>query len=917
MMGRGGSAWLVLVLTCVAPIYAGALVPSSAAPVSAPADDINAKGFDQLNACLASRDRADALYVVDVSGSLVANDPEGRRFEALEASVAQIGLLAEGTKGLEVEAAVSTFGDSFTRPRSVQDWSSIDGESAADVAARFRSRAEQAWREAGTSQGTNYEAALEGAQSVLAERGARSSACQVVFWFTDGLFALGDSYDEAATNAASRRMCRPGGIVDQLREQQTSVIALALSGPDVDAQLAQPQYRVRRGELQAMAVGRSRALRCGTTPVPDSSRSGIYLSVDDPVGLGGLFSGVAAQAAGCTPETLRAATPAKFRVHPGVNRFQVDISVDGDDGEVTVTTPSGTRAALSSGSRRVGDAEVSVTRMGSLATVTVVLDASDSSGVWSVDAGSGIRPASVTLYRCSDLRLEIMEPAEQLAGGESGVVEAVAVDSAGAPADLTEYRGPSAADPVRVTVTSTPDSQASVTVADAAAGRLRIELTPSDNTTVVELGLQLTPRLADAPEIELGQVSSARRLPVTPPGSFPTVTPAVLDLGRAVGLNPAVGVLEVRGSDRGASRVCIDKATAIEAPSESGTNRVATSAECLELEVGESREVEVSVVPETSVDGDGRATLPVTLVNADGEEMRQDVTLSWELERRIDQGTRLWLVALAILASLVLLALALAVVNRLLARFGTGDVRFATVPAEIDGEGNVRLLEQVGDVRPDYLYIGSSERRRLSDPSPSGIELRAKAPRTLGDPEFTAHAPTGARLVPPDGHVRGDGSTAPVTAGLGAGWLLQVSDADLLAAGDDRPTAARLTVYGRGDVDILQKMTSRCSANVAENGWPQVRATLAERAGTASATIGAAASEGAVDGMDTQRDVGAAYDEDPFGDTSDRAAWPDPDPVEQRPTSRRSIGRSIRRGRNAPDSATPDPRPLDEEDPFA
>ena len=212
------------------------------------------------------------------------------------------------------------------------------------MAATFRARAEQAWQDAGTSQGTNYEAALEGAQSVLTARGARSSACQVVFWFTDGLFALGDNYDEAATNAASRRMCRPGGLVDQMREQQTSIIALALTGPDVDAQLAQPQYADRRGELQAMAVGKSRATRCGTTPVPETSRSGIYLTVDDPVGLGGLFSGVAAQAAGCTPQTLRAATPARFRVQPGVNRFQVDTSIDGAGGEVTVTAPSGTSA---------------------------------------------------------------------------------------------------------------------------------------------------------------------------------------------------------------------------------------------------------------------------------------------------------------------------------------------------------------------------------------------------------------------------------------------------------------------------------------------------------------------------------------------------------------------------------------------
>jgi hypothetical protein len=593
-----------------------------------------------------------------------------------------------------------------------------------------------------------------------------------------------------------------------------------------------------------------------------------------------------------------------------VNRFQVDISVDGGGGEVTVTAPSGTSARWSSGSRLIGDAEVRVLRLGSLATVNVVVGASESSGVWTVDVASERRAASITLYNCSDLRLEILEPDKQLAGGEPGVVEAVAVDSTGAPADLTSYQGPAAADPVTVAVTTEPESQASVAVADAVAGRLRIELTPPDDTTAVELGVKLIPRLSDAPEIELGEVSAMRRLPVTPPRSFPTVGPLELDLGRSVGLDPATGVLQVTGSDQGPTRVCVDPARAIESPAESGTNRIVASAECLELAAEESAAIEVSVTPETSVDGEGRATLPVTLLNADDEKIQQDVTLSWELERRIHQGTRLWLVAAAIIVSLILLALALALVNRLLARFSVGDVRFATLPAEVDGEGNVRLLEQVGKVKPDYLYIDTSERRRLVDPSLSGIELRAKAPLTLGDPEFTALVPAGARLVPPDGHVRADAATVPVTAGLGAGWLLQVSDTDLVAADDDRPTKARLTVYGRGDVELLQRMSSRCSASVAENGWPQVRSELAQRARNALSQSG----ESVV--ADYPEDVEAADDDDPFSNEG-RAARNTRAISEQRRTPLRRTGRSPRRGHNDAYDAASDPSPLDHEDPFA
>lgn len=884
--------------------------PAAAAPRS-PGGDINARGFEQLNACLSSGERVDALYVVDVSGSLVTNDPDGRRFEALEASVAQLGVLASGSAGLEVDAALSTFGDSFSGVDTVQDWAPVDAQSASDVAKRFREQAESAWTAAGTAQGTNYEAALDGAQRTLSARGATSDACQIVFWFTDGLFALGDTYDEAATNAAGRRMCRPGGVVDRLRNQQTTVIALALTGPDVDAQLARPEYATRRGELQAMAVGKAGRRTCGTAPVPADARPGIYLAVDDPVGLGGLFSGVAAQAAGCAPETLRATSPARFAVERGVGRFQVDTTGEGIAGEVLVTAPGGASARFGPGSGKLGGAAVRVARTGSLLTVGVTLDpaARASAGTWSVDAGGGT--SAITLYRCSDLRIVVADPEQQLTGGEPASVDATVVGPDDEPADLTAYAD---LDPgsENLTVATSPDSRVDVSVADAATGQLEVELTPPDDVTAVDLSLALLPRLAAAPDIELGAVSTTRRLPVTPPGSFPSVRPVELDLGRAVGLEAARQTLEVVGSSEGNSRVCFAPAVDIDAPADSGDNRITAPAECLDLAADETAAVDVSVTPAVSVDGEGQATLPVTLVNADGDEVSQDVALSWELERPIDQGTRLWVLLAAMIASLLALVVALVLVNRWLARFREGDPRFLTLPAEIDEDGRVRVLEDVGERRPDYLLVDRHERRRLHDPSGSGIELRATAPWTLGDPEFLAHAAHGTRLVPADGHVTGEGRTSSVTAGLGAGWLLQVADADLVQGIEDGPTPARLVVHGRGDLPVLQRMVIRCQHAVAENGWPQVRQQLAAAAATATREPQAMA--GAVAGT-TGSVAAGSYDDDPFGGAT---AWDAPD--ESRPTSSDRGRNPSRRTKRRPERRDTDERGHDlapDDDPFA
>ena len=50
-------------------------------------------------------------------------------------------------------------------------------------------------------------------------------------------------------------MCTPGGLLDQLRRDGISVVALAFVDDAVRRELADPSHRARRGELEAMAVG--------------------------------------------------------------------------------------------------------------------------------------------------------------------------------------------------------------------------------------------------------------------------------------------------------------------------------------------------------------------------------------------------------------------------------------------------------------------------------------------------------------------------------------------------------------------------------------------------------------------------------------------------------------------------------------
>jgi hypothetical protein len=835
MSRRRARAGAVLVaLLSFLPVMAGLVTQGPPAAAASSIDERNQRGFDELNACLASRQRVDALYVIDVSGSLQFNDPEGGRFEALEASVRQLGVLASaGADSLEVYAALGTFGNSFAGPNRVRGWERVPAHGGAGtVAAEFRRSAEQAWRGAGTNQGTNYEAALDGARTAMQGRGSREDACQVVFWFTDGLFALGDPYDVSATNEASSRMCTPGGTLDKLRQEQVTVIALALTGPDIDAQLSQPQYKQRRGELAAMALGEASGKTCGSVPIRSGWRSGMYLSSDEPAALAALFSGVGAQASGCVSKSLTGTLPVNFDVDPGVRRFQLDVLTPGPTDRLTVQAPGEPPLTLRQRSVAYAGGEVRLSRAGSFASVEVTMPRSVRAGSWSVAMGNTRLPTTITLYRCSDLHIEIETPEPPLRGGTAATLEALVVGSNGEPVDLSVYRGETPNSDPRFVAHSDADADLSAKVSDPERGRVSLSVTPPEDRLSMNVSVSFIPRLRDRIGTSLGQVNGFVVLPLTPPASFPTLTPAgALDLGASKGLVAAQASVTLQGSDRGPSRVCFESAQHVDAPRAAGAVRVTTSVTCQALAKNEQIEVAVSAAPSVSAEGHGRAQIPVNLINAEGQQISEDLVVRWELQRVVDQGTRLWLLVGAVLLAVVLPLVVLALINRMLARFEPGNVRYATYDVRINEEGVIEPARPVRMENLTHTYLQGSDRRYLPALGESGIALRGKAPlNPLGAPDFMATVPAGYRLLSGDGELRSGGREGEVTAGLGAVWVLVLADETLVTTkAPEVITPARLTIITRGEGQShLDALVTRAETALSEGRWQRIRDQLAE-----------------------------------------------------------------------------------------
>jgi hypothetical protein len=801
--------------------------PFAATPASA-ADPANARGFAQLGSCVASADRLEALYVIDMSGSNAQTDPQGARFEGLESSVAALGDLAGKSAGrLQVDAAVAAFGNGYIQPAEVADWRTIASPNARVVGRDLRAAAEQKWQAlAVEEQSTNYEAALAGARSSVLARGTKLGTCRVLFWFTDGLF---DVTDRANTDAASQRMCARNGLIDQLRQQDISVIAMALTNDAVREQLADPAFAGRRGELKAMVVGKSAEKTCGTAPVPENYRAGAYLNASDAGGLRGMFSGAVAQGRGGIPQLLATTRPVRLSLDPGIRSFQLDLTGEAPAASLQVALPNGARFAIPTTGvpSSVGGGEATARAFGTFVTLEVQMPGSGTAGTWTIDPGADLRSVTAYLFTGLRLRFDSLSGVAALSAGKPGVITGTAVDARGAPADLSVYKKATIG---AVERRSKALANLESRIIDTGSGRFEVHLTPRSIQTTADIEVEL--RTVTTSGIVLSPVAVRQMFQVTLPATFPRLEPAgVLDLGTLRGTTETTRDITLIGSPDGRTRVCLRSSTDVQVPQRANGTTPSYDARCYNLGVNQRQVVRVAVKPAASADGNASAAIPITLTSSGGTarpvlNAERSLDVVWAMQRTVDQGRRALLLAVVTLLAVLLPLLMLWVINRFLARFDGGDRRRAVVPVLLDDNGPRRAdgppLIRPDDLRPHFIQ---SQQRKVE--LALNVQLRASAPlNPFGGPKFLAVASPGNRLVSSiRPHLLEDGHYAPVTPGLGNLWVMSVSEDDLSrAANSDEPVPATITVIVHG---WGPKLTDDVSSGIRnEVPWPSLLATL-------------------------------------------------------------------------------------------
>jgi hypothetical protein len=211
---------------------------------------------------------------------------------------------------------------------------------------------------------------------------------------------------------------------------------------------------------------------------------------------------------------------------------------------------------------------------------------------------------------------------------------------------------------------------------------------------------------------------------------------------------------------------------------------------CIDLKVGEARNMDVSVEPVKAAEGAGAALLPVTLHSAaTGSKKSQrvsfDLPLIWRFSDPLNRTVLIGVFAVVGLVSVALPLLAVGLANRLSARFETKGLRVGTIPVLVDTNG-VRRQNRL-QTRPDRVIDAFNDLSVMRPPNVhrftvDDVELRARGTiNPFGAPSFLATPPPGTKIMSSVGLSPAGDRRALVNPGLGFVVLAVVTDADLAA----------------------------------------------------------------------------------------------------------------------------------------
>ncbi len=811
-------------------IVATGAAPAALAQVEGP-DDKDDSALLDLVGCLNGSHHLAVVFLFDESGSLQFTDTDGRRVDAALTALDSLAVLADGTGDdrLTVDVTLGTFADVY-RPES--EWLTLDVETrpvVRDAMEELRTRDD--------GKETDLLTAFEGAREALATRTAEVTAeggaapCKAILTFTDGAeykltartlentailgtektYAPGiDLRTEdgiAKAEAAGRKeMCREGGLVDEIRDDDISLITVSLLAGD---QVGDADF------LPAISTGSSGSLVCGKA---SGTATGTYLVASDVDTLITRFDEIATRLGGGTLVATDAPPPVLcdgtcdegsriVDVNPTVRRIRVLALAPGPGMILRVEGPGGSVDIDGPGSITVGDAEGTVSGVagrGYSVSIDRPGDDAEWSGVWKFVTVAGDdeqidAPAVVQVYVFSDIGVGLSRGLALTRGAETEIEAVVIAPDGIDTADL--FTEP----PTVQARLDDPLTKKSWTVAltGPVEGPFKGNFTVPDDvrSNAFEVSIVLEATTREGASV-LARSSSSEVLVRRPEGSV-QFAPASLVFPTLTGEGSTSADLIVIGG-KAPGCVWFGPAT-IDGPDEAGIIAVSYDGReavdektCIKVGASETLTVDVKIDPASRATGSVRGRMEIH-ESVDGAEATvTDVVFRSDLARGIDQARRLVLAAALILGGLALPMLLLFAINTFGARFQDLDaVRAAVLPVRVSG---IHLERTDGRTLP--LSFRSEDFTSLSGAGDSkrfvvgGVEFRAKA----------SHNPFGATqaLAAPEGGAEklkgGVGRKVELDPSLAGSWVFLLDPDRTRRAGPAKAEGTLIAFVAEGEV---------------------------------------------------------------------------------------------------------------------
>ncbi|MFN8019611.1 MAG: VWA domain-containing protein [Acidimicrobiales bacterium] len=897
---RAAAALLTVFLAVAAvPAAAGAQgAPTTTAASgsgTAPKTPSENPAIDDLVGCVQGSKRLLVLFLIDESASLKQNDPENRRIDAARSALDSLTALAssEGAAAPEVQVAMAAFSNDY---RLVQDWTAAGTgtqQKLDDALGSFST----------LNKGidTDFVNALTAGQEALADQAAEITAaggaapCKAVLLFTDGGYdiavrptkedqdrlgltkpyapnvPLTNQANVTRVEAAGREaLCRKGGLADRLRNDDVTLLTVALSGSVT-----------RRAQLPlaAASAGTADDYRCGTeTERPQ----GAYLPAEGIDVLVAHFNEIGARLAGgnvlpgsdqvkvCDGKEPCEEGTRTFTLDDTLRQAEILALAKGSGTLVRLEGPKGAVANITAaGTTKVGDVAVTardVAGRGLSIRMERPANLDTWSGQWrvSIQAPKGDQAgtdATLQIFVFSDISITVTS-LRPLTRGASSPIEAKLSIPGGA--DATKVVASSSAEArLQNPVTGAIDT---VKLTGPPTGPFKgTYATPAD-TTSNALILTVEAKVTTVSgSVVLSQSAANELLVLRPAGSIQFV-PGSLKMPSLTGDGTTEAELTVTGGDKpgcvwfGPTKVPdAPEGTAPIVVTADG-KALATQASCVKVAARQRLTVTVEAAPSGRGSGTVRGTLTVfEKVDGAAKPTTTEIPFRFEIARGVDQARRLLLAVAMLVAGLGIPLVALLIINSVTARFQALDaIRAASLPVAVSGNAISRID---GDY-PRGLALRDADFGSLATAGTtrrftfSGVVFRARASRNPFGAAMAMAAPEGGAEK-----LKGNvGSRVELDLALAGSWVFLL-DPDRTRRADRGDAYGQLLVFvAEGDIgtqvnkmmpDITDRLPATASrlAGVVRTTKRKPPAKPSKRSAKAQAA-GEEASEAEVVGLD-------------------------------------------------------------------